>query len=113
MMEDEELVERFVPGRELTIGIFGDQALPILEIIPKGGFYDFNNRYPFLNPQAGGGAVHVCSANIDAERTKKIQTLATDRDQSAADTAAAAGISYADLCGHIIALSRAGTEGKR
>src|SRR5262249_7573331 len=42
------LVEKFVSGRELTIGILGDQALPILEIIPKGGFYDFNTKYPFL-----------------------------------------------------------------
>ena len=32
--------------------MLGDQALPILEIIPKGGFYDFTNKYPFLNPQA-------------------------------------------------------------
>ena len=70
------LVEKFVSGRELTIGILGDQALPILEIIPKGGFYDFNNKYPFLNPQAGGGAEHVCPAKIDPGKTKKIQELA-------------------------------------
>jgi D-alanine-D-alanine ligase len=72
----EFLIEKFVPGRELTIGILGDQALPILEIIPKGGFYDFNNKYPFLNPQAGGGATHVCPAKIDQEKTKQIQELA-------------------------------------
>jgi D-alanine-D-alanine ligase len=72
----ELLIEKFVPGRELTIGILGDQPLPIIEIIPKGGFYDFNNKYPFLNPQAGGGAEHVCPANIEAERTKEIQELA-------------------------------------
>src|SRR5207248_7897763 len=59
------LVEEFVPGRELTIGVLGDQALPILEIIPKGGVYDFTNKYPFLNPQAGGGAEHVCPAKIE------------------------------------------------
>src|SRR5947199_896445 len=70
------LVEKFVSGRELTIGILGDQALPILEIIPKGGFYDFNTKYPFLNPQAGASAEHVCPANIDAGKTKKIQELA-------------------------------------
>jgi D-alanine-D-alanine ligase len=70
------LVEEFVPGRELTIGILGDQALPILEIIPKGGFYDFTNKYPFLNPQAGGGAEHVCPAKIEAKLTRKIQDLA-------------------------------------
>jgi D-alanine-D-alanine ligase len=72
----ELLVEEFIAGRELTIGILGDQALPILEIIPKSGFYDFNNKYPFLNPQAGGGAEHVCPAKIDKEKTKAIQDLA-------------------------------------
>ena len=70
------LIEKFVCGRELTIGILGDQALPILEIIPKGGFYDFNTKYPFLNPQAGASAEHVCPAKIDPAKTKKIQALA-------------------------------------
>ncbi len=70
------LIEKFVSGRELTIGVLGDQALPILEIIPKGGFYDFNNKYPFLNPQGGGGAEHVCPAEIDPNRTKQIQEQA-------------------------------------
>ena len=79
----ELLIEKFVSGRELTIGILGDQALPILEIIPKGGFYDFNNKYPFLNPQAGGGAEHVCPANIDAEKTKEIQALSLRAFRSA------------------------------
>src|SRR5207237_120803 len=70
------LVEKFVSGRELTIGILGDQALPILEIIPKGGFYDFNTKYPFLNPQAGASAEHVCPAKIDPAKTKQIRELA-------------------------------------
>jgi D-alanine-D-alanine ligase len=70
------LVEKFVPGRELTVGILGDQALPILEIIPKGGFYDFTNKYPFLNPKAGGGAEHVCPARIDPQKASEIQDLA-------------------------------------
>jgi D-alanine-D-alanine ligase len=72
----ELLVEKFVPGRELTIGILGDLALPILEIIPKGGFYDFANKYPFLNPGAGGGAEHVCPAKIPEDLTRAIQDLA-------------------------------------
>jgi D-alanine-D-alanine ligase len=72
----ELLIEKFVPGRELTIGILGEQALPILEIIPKGGFYDFANKYPFLNPSAGGGAEHVCPATIPEDRTREIQDLA-------------------------------------
>ena len=142
------LIEKFVPGRELTIGVLGDQALPILEIIPKGGFYDFNNKYPFLNPQAGGGAEHVCPAKIDPAKTKQIQEQALDAFRSlglvvygrvdillsdSSDTfvlevnnipgmteasllpeaAAAAGISYVDLCARIIALSRARMEGSQ
>ena len=72
----ELLVEKFVPGRELTIGVLGDQTLPIIEIISKGGFYDFATKYPFLNPQAGGSAQHVCPAQIDEGMTREIQDLA-------------------------------------
>jgi D-alanine-D-alanine ligase len=72
----ELLVEKFIPGRELTVGILGDQVLPIIEIIPKGGFYDFTNKYPFLNPSAGGAAEHVCPAKIDPAKTNEIQQLA-------------------------------------
>jgi len=74
--DNELLIEQFIPGRELTIGVLGDLALPILEIIPKSGFYDFNDKYPFLNPQGGGGAQHVCPAPIPADLTSKIQDLA-------------------------------------
>lgn len=74
--DDELLVEQFIVGRELTIGVLGDLALPIIEIIPKSGFYDFNNKYPFLNPQGGGGARHVCPAEISSRLTSEIQELA-------------------------------------
>jgi D-alanine-D-alanine ligase len=74
--DSELLVEKFIPGRELTIGVLGDQALPIIEIIPKGGFYDFANKYPFLNPSAGAGAEHVCPAKLSEEQTRAIQELA-------------------------------------
>ncbi|MEY2573555.1 MAG: D-alanine-D-alanine ligase [Verrucomicrobiota bacterium] len=72
----ELLVEKFCAGRELTVGILGEQALPIIEIIPKGGFYDFTNKYPFLNPTAGGAAEHVCPAKLPEEQTRAIQDLA-------------------------------------
>jgi D-alanine-D-alanine ligase len=140
------LVEKFIPGRELTVGILGDQALPIIEIIPKGGFYDFANKYPFLNPQAGGAAQHVCPAQIDPETTEKIQEIAVQAHRALGlqvysrvdvilshdtdiyvleantipgmteasllpEAAAAAGISYPELCLRIIELSRRRTEG--
>src|SRR5436305_10540648 len=41
-----------------------------------GGFYDFDTKYPFLNPQAGASAEHVCPAKIESTLTKKIQELA-------------------------------------
>ena len=138
--DKELLIEKFVPGRELTIGILGDRALPIIEIIPKGGFYDFKNKYPFLNPQSGAGATHVCPAKIDPEKTRKIQQLALKAHRALGlevysrvdvilpddgeptvleantipgmteasllpEAAAAAGISYTDLCQEIINLS--------
>ncbi|MBA3651290.1 MAG: D-alanine--D-alanine ligase [Chthoniobacterales bacterium] len=74
--DNQLLIEQFIPGRELTIGVLGDLALPVLEIIPKSGFYDFNDKYPFLNPQGGGGAQHVCPAQIPGDLTSKIQDLA-------------------------------------
>ena len=142
----ELLVEKFIAGRELTIGILGDQALPILEIIPKGGFYDFTNKYPFLNPQAGGGAEHVCPAKTEPGKTKEIQELALRACRALGlqvysrvdvilsetgqpfvleintipgmteasllpEAAAAAGISYVDLCLRIIELSFARMKG--
>ncbi|CAN5129051.1 D-alanine--D-alanine ligase [soil metagenome] len=70
------LIEKFIPARELTVGVLGDQALPIIEIIAKEGFYDFAEKYPFLKPGTGGGAQHVCPAALSAERTWEIQELA-------------------------------------
>lgn len=73
--DDTLLVEKFVSGRELTIGIIGEMALPVIEICPKEGFYDFKNKYPFLNPQAKG-ADHLCPAPLDEATTKKVQETA-------------------------------------
>ena len=39
------LLERFIPGREITVGILGQRALPVVEIVTPGGFFDFTNKY--------------------------------------------------------------------
>jgi len=75
--DDTLLVEKFVKGRELTVGVVGEMALPIIEICPKEGFYDFKNKYPFLNPQAKG-ADHLCPAPLDEVTTQRLQQLALD-----------------------------------
>lgn len=71
------LIEAFVAGRELTVGILGDVALPVIEIAPREGFYDFKSKYPFLNPKtAGAGANHLCPAPLDAAQTQLVQQTA-------------------------------------
>jgi len=70
------LIEEYIAGEELTVGIVGPLALPIIMIKPKEGFYDFKNKYPFLNPQAGGGAEHYCPAPLPAKVTRLIQEIA-------------------------------------
>ena len=73
----ELLVEQFIRGRELTVGIIGEQALPVVEIRPKkdGEFYDFANKYNFLNPQAAG-AEHFCPAPLSPAVTRRVQDVA-------------------------------------
>ena len=71
----EFLIEKFIPGRELTVGILGDQALPIIEIVAKKDFYNFENKYPFLNPNAAG-ADHFCPAPLSEELTRLVQETA-------------------------------------
>lgn len=65
--EDEVLVEQFVKGRELSVGLIDGKALPIIEIVPKQGFYDYVNKYQ------PGSTDEFCPADIDAETTAKIQ----------------------------------------
>ncbi|MEO7931617.1 MAG: D-alanine--D-alanine ligase [Chthoniobacterales bacterium] len=74
------LVEEFIQGDELTVGILGDLALPIILICPKDGVYDFKNKYPWLNP--GGAADHFCPAPLDDTLTRKIQALALEAHRS-------------------------------
>ena len=72
---DELLVEEFIAGKELTVGIVGDLALPVIEIRALKDFYNFDNKYPFLNPNAAG-ADHFCPAPLDATTTKLVQGTA-------------------------------------
>ncbi|HEY5751639.1 MAG TPA: D-alanine--D-alanine ligase [Chthoniobacterales bacterium] len=78
---DEILVEKLITGDELTVGVVGDLALPIILICPpKDGFYDFKNKYPWLNP--GGQADHFCPAPLSPEVTKKVQQVAVAAHKS-------------------------------
>ena len=71
----ELLVEEFIAGKELTVGIVGDLALPVIEIRALKDFYNFDNKYPFLNLNAAG-ADHFCPAPLYAAVTKLVQDTA-------------------------------------
>ncbi|MBK1831661.1 D-alanine--D-alanine ligase [Verrucomicrobiaceae bacterium R5-34] len=71
---DEVLVEQFVQGKELTVGVLDDEVLPIVHIAPRSGFYDMNNKYPWLNDD--GGTDYYCPADLDEATTKKVQDAA-------------------------------------
>ena len=71
---EEALCEQFVEGRELTVGVLGDQALPVVEIKPRSGFYDLANKYPWMN--TGGGTDYFCPADIGPEATAAVQAAA-------------------------------------
>ena len=68
------LVEDFIEGKELTIGILGDQVLPIIHIEPVEGFYDMNNKYPWMT--GTGKTLYHCPADLDAETTRRVQDAA-------------------------------------
>ena len=67
---DEVLVEAFFPGRELTVGILGNTALPVVEIVPKDGFYDYDNKY------TSGASEYFVPAPLSPEVALRIQETA-------------------------------------
>jgi D-alanine-D-alanine ligase len=68
--DDEVMVEQFIPGRELTVGILGDDALPVGEIIPVHEIYDYECKY------TAGMAKEIFPADLTAEETNTVQDLA-------------------------------------
>jgi D-alanine-D-alanine ligase len=67
---DEVLVEAFFLGRELTVGILGNTALPVVEIVPKDGFYDYDNKY------TSGASEYFVPAPLSPEVALRIQETA-------------------------------------
>jgi D-alanine-D-alanine ligase len=132
--DSEVLVEEKIIGHETTVGILDDEALPIVEVRPKAGAYDYKNKY------TAGCTEYFCPADFDLATTEKIQDAALGafraiggRDYGRVDVmvrangepvvlevntlpgmtetsllpkaAAAAGISYEELCQRMIELA--------
>ncbi len=68
--DDEVMLEAFVPGRELTVGILGGEALPVGEIIPVKELYDYECKY------TPGMAREIFPADLTPEQTAEVQRLA-------------------------------------
>lgn len=83
----EIMVERFVPGRELTVAVMGDRALGVCEIVPRGGFYDYTAKY------AEGGSTHLVPAPIPHDAYEE----ALDISLRAHRALGCRGVSRADL----------------
>ena len=68
--DSEVLIEEFVNGRELTVGIVGGAALPVVEIVPKVDFYSYENKY------TKGNSDYFCPARLDEATTRSVQAAA-------------------------------------
>jgi D-alanine-D-alanine ligase len=132
--DSEVLMEEKIVGRETTVGILGDAVLPVVEIRPKAGVYDYQTKY------TPGTTEYLCPAPFDPEVTNRIQAAGLDafravggRDYGRIDimvrqsgepvvlevntlpgmtetsllpkAAAAAGINYAELCQRMVELA--------
>ncbi len=134
--DSEVLIEEFIAGRELTVGIVGDEALPIVEIVPKVDFYSYENKY------TAGASEYTCPAILPPDTTGRVKAAALAAHRSLGlqvysrvdvllgandepyvlevntipgmtetsllpKAAAATGLSFADLCERIAQLSLA------
>jgi D-alanine-D-alanine ligase len=66
----EILAEEFVAGREFSCAVLGEEALPVVEIVPGDDFYSYDAKYK------PGGARHLIPAPIDHDLSSRLQTLA-------------------------------------
>ncbi len=132
--DSQVLIEEKIIGRETTVGILDDQPLPVVEVRPRSGVYDYRTKYSV------GATEYFCPAPFDEATTKRVQAAGLaafkaigGRDYSRVDVmvrangdpvvlevntlpgmtetsllpkaAAAAGIGYADLCQRMVLLA--------
>lgn len=68
--DQEAIVEQYIAGREFSVGVMEGRALPVIEIAPKAGFYDYKNKYQ------AGSTVETCPARIPEAKAEEMQRIA-------------------------------------
>lgn len=68
--EERAIVEEFIKGREFSVGVMQHQALPVIEIAPVEGFYNYKNKYK------AGSAIETCPADLPETIAKEMQRYA-------------------------------------
>ena len=63
-------MEQYIKGREFSVGVMDGKALPVIEMAPKEGFYDYRNKYQ------AGTTVETCPAEIPEEVSLRMQEIA-------------------------------------
>ena len=73
------IIEKFIAGDEFTVAVLGNEepeALPVIQIVPRNGFYDYESKY------APGGSEHLCPAPVSEELTAALQANAVAAHQA-------------------------------
>jgi D-alanine-D-alanine ligase len=84
---EEILIERYIPGKELTCAVIGDRALDVIDIVPATAFYDYEAKY------AAGGSRHVLPAQILPNVYQEVRRLTL----AAHEALGCRGVSRADF----------------
>ena len=93
------MVEQFIPGRELTVGVLDDHALVVTEILSEESFYDYHAKY------SAGGSRHVVPADIPAEVAQQARDVALAAHRALGCRGASrADLRYDDASGRLVLL---------
>jgi D-alanine-D-alanine ligase len=93
------MVEQYIPGRELTVGVLEDRALAVTEIISNETFYDYHAKY------AAGGSHHVIPAELPAEVTRRAMDIALAAHRALGCRGASrSDLRYDDVTGRLVLL---------
>lgn len=68
--DNEVVIEQYIEGREFSVGVMNGSALPVIEIAPKVGFYDYRNKYQ------AGSTVETCPADLPESKAEELKSTA-------------------------------------